>query len=270
VSTIRDALDEQAGRRAAAVERSIYYDTPAGRLLSAGTVAERAVPRGRLLEWMAWETVLIARANPDELQRRGADAAHWLFNQVNARRDAAGVMGQVVHRAVNASILGTPQSPPTEDNAPYLAAFQRFVADCGPTWEAAALMVGHVDPAPSARWAGTVDFYAEIGGRMVIGDFTTARQTVAAALKLTGLAECGTAWLPDGTWVEPPEVDAGLIVHLRPDLYPDTGYRLIPVDLDAGRPLFLASARQVHEYEAAAGRLQSEPRTGIAHLEGTS
>jgi hypothetical protein len=117
---------------------------------------------------------------------------------------------------------------------------------------------------PGATWAGRADFYATIDGRMVIGDFTTARRLEIAALKLVGLSMCGTGWLRDGNEIEPPEIDGAVIVHLRPDLYPDTGYRLVPVDVtDWTMRTFEAAAMLLHSYDATGG-LFTPPASGGA------
>lgn len=245
-TTIRDALGQQAQQRANRPGR-LLYETPAGPLWSAAAIAEQAAQREPLVQWLVWQAATLAHGNRDQLAELGAAGPAWLRDQLVADRDAAGIVGRAVHHALDARILDTPVAPPTPEQAPFVTAFERFDAAHTPKWDAAALTVAHLD-GPGVTWAGLADFFAEIDGEMVIGDFTTARRVDVAALKLVGLSMCDTAWLRDGSEVQPPEVAGGVIVHLRPDLYPAAGYKLIFVDLVAGieAEVFEHAARLVH------------------------
>lgn len=261
MTTLRDAVADLAARMPDPY-RSLMFETPAGPLWSVTAIAERAEPRDNLVAWQTWMLSSLAHTNREQLEQLGADGPRWLQQQLMAFRDAAGVMGRAVHDALDARILDAPRPQPTEDQAPFVAAFARFEADHDPRWDAAAMTVAKID-SPGATWAGRADFFAELDdGQMVVGDFTTARRLEVAALKLVGLSMCDTGWLRDGTEIEPPEIDHAVIVHLRPDLYPDTGYRLVPVELtDWAATAFEAAALMVHRYDQTGG-LFTPPATG--------
>lgn len=243
-TTIRDVL-AQRDQQLATPPASLYFDTPAGPLWSAATIAERTEPREQFLRWVTWQTAILAHTHAETLAGLGVDAPGWLRQQLLADRDAAGIMGRAVHRALDADILGAPRPPATPEQQAFLDAFDRFCQDHQPAWESAAVPVAHVDAVASARWAGRADFFATIDGNMVVGDFTTARRIDVAAFKLVGLAMCETAWVGE-TEVEPPDLDGAVILHLRPDLYLDTGYRLIHIDTKAGAEAFEAAALLMH------------------------
>lgn len=263
MTTLRDAVAQQAARLSEPPHRSMMFETPAGPLWSVTAIAERAEPREDLITWQTWMLSTLAHTHREQLEQLGAAGPKWLHEQLMAYRDAAGVMGRAVHDTLDAWILGAPIPVPTEQQAPFVDAFVRFFNDHAPEWDAAAMTVAKID-SPGATWAGRADFFAKIEGRMVVGDFTTARRLEIAALKLVGLSMCETGWLRDGSEVEPPEIDHAVIVHLRPDLYPDTGYRLVPVDLtDWTMGAFEAAALMVHRYDQTGG-LFTPPATGGA------
>jgi len=237
------------------------FETPAGPLWSVTAIAERAEPREDLVTWQTWMLSTLAHIHRGRLELLGADGPKWLHEQLMAYRDAAGVMGRAVHDTLDAWILSAPVPQPTEQQAPFVDAFGRFFDDYEPKFDAAAMTVAKID-GPGATWAGRADFFATIKDQMVIGDFTTARRLEIAALKLVGLSMCDTGWLRDGSEIEPPEIDHAVIVHLRPDLYPDTGYRLVPVDItDWTMGTFEAAALMVHRYDQTGG-LFTPPVTG--------
>lgn len=248
MTTLRDAVADLAARMPDP-HQSLMFETPAGPLWSVTAIAERAEPRDGLAAWQTWMLSSLAHTNREQLEQLGADGPRWLQQQLMAYRDAAGVVGKAVHNALDARLLDTPWPAPTEQQAPFVAAFARFETDHKPSWDAAAMTVAHLDD-PAASWAGRADFFAVLDGSMVIGDFTTARRLEIAALKLVGLSMCDTGWLRDGMEIEPPEIDHAVIVHLRPDLYPDTGYRLVPIELSTYSAVaFEAAALMVHRYD---------------------
>jgi hypothetical protein len=261
MTTLRDAVANLAARLSEPPHRSTMFETPAGPLWSVTAIAERAEPREDLITWQTWMLSTLAHTHRGRLELLGADGPKWLHEQLIAYRDAAGVMGRAVHDVLDAWILDAPFPQPTKEQAPFVDAFIQFSTDHAPEWDAAAMVVAKID-APGASWAGRADFFAEIDGSMVVGDFTTARRLEVAALKLVGLSMCDTGWLRDGMEIEPPELDGAVIVHLRPDLYPDTGYRLVYVDVtDWTMAAFEAAALMVHRYDQTGG-LFTPPATG--------
>ncbi|GLW91817.1 hypothetical protein [Actinokineospora globicatena] len=212
-----------------------YYNTPHGRFLSVTTILEHGVPKPALPHWAAREVAQCAVDNLPRLARvRGRSAREeaftWLRNAAETKKKDAAALGGAVHNAIEAIVLGEPAQEPTEEEAPFVDAFHRFVAEHRPVWEATELVVAH----PEDGWAGTADWWAvlpRIGRVVVLGDNKTGKGVYDdAGLQMSAYRRATVGWLRDGTEVEPPRADQAVVLHLRPDKYPDTGYRLYPMD----------------------------------------
>lgn len=221
-----------------------YYNTPYGRFLSVTTILDKGVPKPALPFWAAREVAQCAIDNIPMLARVRGEAARveafdWLKGAADRKRDEAGDLGTAIHAAINANILGAPSPEPTDDQAPFMAAFDRFVTDWQPEWEATELVVAH----PEDGWAGTCDWWAwlnlpDLGRTLVCGDTKSGKPDKKrkkgtypeAALQLSAYRRAKVAWLRDGTEVEPPHADHAVVLHLRPDYYPGKGYALLPID----------------------------------------
>lgn len=213
-----------------------YYTTPYGRFMSVTTIIDNGVAKPGLPYWYASETARRAIDSIPRLSRlRGQvardEALTWLKGAANEKKDAAANLGSWVHRAAEAHVLGSPFEEPSEEQAPFLAALLRFLNDHDPQFEAAELTVAH----PGDEWAGTTDAYWRLprtpyGHALVLGDYKTGKNVhPEAALQLAAYQRAKVGWLRDGQEITPPKVDAAVVVHIRPDKYPDTGYRVIPV-----------------------------------------
>lgn len=236
-------------------DRSGYYNTPGGKFMSVTTILSNGVPKPALPHWAAREVARCAIDNLPKLARvRGRaareEAYEWLRCAAETKRDTAADLGSAVHHAVEATILEQPMPEPTEEQAPFLQAFANFVADWSPEWEATEMVVAH----PEDEWAGTADWWAyitlpDVGRVLVLGDWKTGKGVYAeAALQLAAYRRATVGWLKDGTEVIPPPAEHAVVVHLRPDKYPDRGYALIPLDTgDAAYAAFL-SAKKVAIY----------------------
>jgi hypothetical protein len=74
-------------------------------------------------------------------------------------------------------------------------------------------------------WAGTMDAVLKIGDQCLVWDLKTGKGVYEeVALQLTAYANARCLMEPDGTERPMPEVEGGLVLHLRPE-----GYRLIPI-----------------------------------------
>jgi hypothetical protein len=217
-----------------------YYHMPDGRkLISVTNAIGDGVPKPGLVHWAAWEVARCAmdylprllRARGDE-QRRAM--LGWLQKAAERRRDSAADLGTSIHDAVDATILGTPWPEPTEDQRPYLDAFARFCDRWQPEFEASEMVVANL----TAGYAGKGDAWTwlilpDIGKVLTILDWKTGKATYPeVGLQLSAYARAEVAWLRDGTQVTPPCPEHAVVVHLRPDKYPQTGgYRIRPVDI---------------------------------------
>lgn len=219
-----------------------YYHMPDGRkLMSVTTIIEHGVPKPGLVHWAAIE---VARCAMDYLPRllraRGEEAREtayqWLRRAAERRRDSAADLGTSVHDAVEASILDAPWPEPTDEQRPFLDAFARFCDHWQPDWEASEMVVANL----TDGWAGKGDAWMRLvlpdlgpTPMLVVADWKSGKNIYPeVALQLSAYARAEVAWLRDGTSVEPPHPQHAIVVHLRPDKYPQTGgYRVRPVDI---------------------------------------
>lgn len=217
-----------------------YYRMPDGRkLISVTTALSDGIPKPGLVHWAAWE---VARCAMDYLPRllraRGEDQRRailsWLQKAAERRRDSAADLGTSIHDAVDATILGTPWPAATDEQRPYLDAFARFCDRWQPEFEASEMVVANL----TAGYAGKGDAWTwlvlpDLGKVLTILDWKTGKNTYPeVGLQLSAYARAEVAWLRDGTQVVPPQPKYAVVVHLRPDKYPQTGgYRIRPVDI---------------------------------------
>lgn len=211
-----------------------WYDTPLGRFRSVTTILEGGYAKPALPHWSAREVAACAIEHiPYLATLRGRqareEAFEWLRRAAETKKEAAADLGSALHHHAEARVLGTPMPEPTGEQAPFLEAFDRFLADWRPEFEATELTVAH----PEHEWAGTADWWARIprlGPMVVLGDYKTGKNVYGeAAMQLSAYQRATVGWLRDGTQVTPPKADRAVVVHLRPGKYPD-GYAVIPLD----------------------------------------
>lgn len=221
-------------------DRSGYYALPTGeRLMSVTTILSNGVPKPALVHWAAREVAQSAVDNIPTLAKvRGetarAQAFDWLRKAAEAKRDAAANLGSAIHAHIEAMVLGQPAPEPTEEQRPFVEAFYRFVADFDPEWEATEMTVAH----PGDGWAGTLDGRCTLRRRpdlgLVVLDWKTGKGVYGeAALQLSAYRRAPIGFTRDGTQVDLPPADGGVVVHLRPDGMPGgspRGYQLYAVD----------------------------------------
>lgn len=214
-----------------------YYSTPYGKFMSVTTLLDGGVPKPGLPHWYAGQVAQRAIDSIPKLARlRGqlarTEALAWLRGAGNERRDAAGDLGTAVHNAIEARILGAPAPEPTEEQQPYLDAFARFWDDHEPVVEATEMTLAN----PDDQWAGTGDVWMSLprsrwSNAVLLGDWKSGRKPHAeTAMQCAAYRRAKVGWLKDGTEVTPPATEDAVLIHLRPDAYPDTGYRIYPLD----------------------------------------
>ena len=201
------------------------------------TTLLQAVPKPALTGWAAREAAEFAVANVRQInalvrKKEERAAVDLVKNAPWRSRDKAANLGTSVHAAVEALILDKPMPEWDDDVAPFMAHFDRFVADWNVTFTASEATVY----SRSEKYAGTFDFAATIprladlgyAGPRALGDLKTGKGVYAeVALQLAAYAHADFIGLPNGDEVPVPEVDCGVVLHLRPE-----GYRLIPVRID--------------------------------------
>lgn len=215
-----------------------FYSTPYGQFMSVTTVLSHGVPKPALVHWAAVE---VARAaldmSPKLVRVRGEDARKRVFDELRhaaeRKRDTAADLGRVVHRRIESHVLGRPEGVVTDDEAPFMAAFDKFIRDWQPEWQATELTVCH----PEHEWAGTGDGWMvlpSLGTDCVLIDVKTGKNVYAeAGLQLAAYRRATVGWHPDGEQCVPPETTAAYVLHIRPDKYKrNGGYALIPMKTD--------------------------------------
>lgn len=161
--------------------------------------------------------------------------------ETDARRSLGRDVGDEVHEAAHAAVLGTlVLAEVPERSRPYVQQFLRFLDEYAPeviAWEETVASIRF-------RYAGTPDGIVRLRGAGHIADIKTGKSLYSAKMSrqlaayrfadviLRGPHECqGCLFLEEGhtctAWVEEPmpQIEGGLIVHLKP-----TSYALIPVE----------------------------------------
>jgi hypothetical protein len=186
---------------------------------SARMVAERAVESGEFVRQM------IDHEGPEE-------AARWLAGAPWRDRTRRAKLGSTVHEMAEAYVLGAPFPAPTEEVAPYLAGFRRWLDDFRPSFLAVEAPVF----SRLQRYAGTLDAIAEFDHptlsaklglpvsrpiRALI-DYKTTGSGIypEIGLQLAAYRYAETfVGLPTSDEEPLPEVDFAAAVWLQPDTY---------------------------------------------------
>lgn len=214
-----------------------YYVLPDNtHLMSVTTIIEHGVPKPGLVHWAAIEVARCAIDVIPKLSRlRGEtareDAYQWLRRAAERKRDTAAELGSAIHDHVEARILGAPTPRPTDEQRPFIAAFDRFLDEHQPVFHATEMVVAN----PADGWAGKLDVAMQLpryGPALLTGDWKTGRKVYdEAAMQLSAYRRASRGWLMDGTQVEPTATEAAVVVHIRPDVHEKTGgYRLYQID----------------------------------------
>jgi len=119
---------------------------------------------GALVGWAKRETAACAVRNLDMLaamRQAGGDVAavNWLKAIPDYQRDTAADIGTRVHALAESTAKGIPVTP-TDEERPFLAAFQRFLDEWQPRYLATEEMVASL----THRYAGTLDAIVEMAG----------------------------------------------------------------------------------------------------------
>lgn len=222
-------------------DRSGYYATPAGRLMSVTTILSNGIPKPALMHWAAFEAAQCAVDNiPALVRARGEEARRearqWIQHAAERKRDSAANLGTVIHGFLEAQVLGQPTPEFTDEQRPFVEAFGRFLDDWQPEYEATELTVANTE----VGYAGTLDFIAHlpaIGSGLLMGDYKTGKSVYPeVGLQLAAYRRATVGWTrPDGVEVKPPATVGAVVLHVRPEGMPGgepRGYALHPVKTD--------------------------------------
>jgi hypothetical protein len=169
------------------------------------------------------------------IAEEGQDAAaKWAVKEADKTRDTAAALGTSVHRL--ADLIGSQESPVegitiADEHLAYVRAFQAFLARYGGSQS----IVSSEKAVWSANgYAGTYDLLMDIEGSLWLIDIKTSKGYYPEyGLQLAGYRWVDSIVLPNTPVVYPmPQIQRTGILHLRPDQYPDTGWRLIEYRTD--------------------------------------
>jgi hypothetical protein len=205
---------------------------------SVTTIIGGGLPKPVLVNWAKKFTAEYAVDNLEKLNALcapdsdgGIDregAVDWLKGAAFRDRDKKADIGTAVHEATEAYVLGKPMPPWTPLIKPRMAAFEKFLADLEPEYDAGMVEASVFNRAE--KYAGTLDAILDIDGRKLLMDVKTGGKDIypEVALQLAAYRYAEFIGAPDGSEVPMPEVDGCVALHL-----PDAGdYSLIEVRAD--------------------------------------
>ena len=227
-----------------------FYELPDGtELLSVTNILKFGIVKD-LDGWHGWKAgELAVESIPKLVRLRGVSerrkAAYWLGKEGDRFMKAAGKLGGEVHDLIEADILGLTVAAPSEKAQPFMDAYANFKAIERPEYEATELVVANIEDG----WAGQLDTLLRLpniaGQALLLGDWKSGSGAYPDyALQLSAYRRATVAWTKDGQETEVPKTEAAVVIHIRPDKYPDTGYRIYPFDTsDAVYAAFLKARR---------------------------
>jgi hypothetical protein len=188
------------------------------------TTILQAVPKPALINWAKKFTAEYACDNFDQLQALLAPrhdgsvdrdgAVDWLKGAAFRDRDRKAEIGSRIHAACEAYVLGQPFPEWPITIRPQMLAFERFLLDYQPTFEATEAGVYN----RSERYAGTLDgilTFENDGGRRLVGDYKSGKAIYPeVALQLAAYRFAEFIGLADGSEGPMPDVDGAFALHL--------------------------------------------------------
>jgi hypothetical protein len=214
-----------------------WYEWRGERYWSVTTIISGGLPKPVLVPWAKKYTAEYAVDNfkklgallePDEsgqVDRQGA--VDWLKGAAFRERDRAGDMGNAVHKAVEAYVLGKPMPKWPPIVAARMKAFEQYLSDYEPEYETG--MAEAPVFSRTQRYAGTLDNIVKIDGRRLIKDTKGGKGVYPeVGLQLAAYRYAEFIGLPDGSEQPMPPVDGAVVLHL-----PEAGgYELVDVRAD--------------------------------------
>ena len=212
---------------------------------------------GALVGWAKRETAACAVRNLDMLaamRQAGGDVAavNWLKAIPDYQRDTAADIGTRVHALAESTAKGIPVTP-TDEERPFLAAFQRFLDEWQPRYLATEEMVASL----THRYAGTLDAIVEMAGDTWMLDVKTGTGVYAeTSLQLAAYAGAEFIGKPGETArYTVPKITAYGVLHLRPE-----GYEVVPFNVGPRTFDAFLQARALYEWrETEAKAIMGSP-----------
>jgi hypothetical protein len=176
----------------------------------------------------------------------------WAKSLPYSMRDRAADLGTQIHEWIEAHRLGKPMPTVPPAVKPYLAAFERFLADFAPDYHMVEAGVYN----RSQHYAGTLDAIvrlqlplSETAGQYLLDAKSGKGVYPEVALQLAAYRFAEFVGVADGSEQEMPSTDGGLVLHLTP-----TGYRLIEVRCDEDIFQSFLYCREVFRFVSETGK----------------
>jgi hypothetical protein len=221
------------------------------RYWSVTTIIGGGIPKPALINWAKKFTAEYAVEHFDSFAQLVKDdpegAIDWLKGAAYRDRDKKAELGSHLHEAMEAYVLGKPfpKWPPLVK--PRMLAFEQFLKDFQPEYEATEASVFN----RTERYAGTLDALAVIDGKKYLLDMKSGKAVYPeVGLQLAAYRYAEFIGLPDGSEEEMRPVDGCAALHL--DANGD--YELIEVHADESIFRYFLYVREVFRWQQEASK----------------
>ena len=234
--------------------------TATGTLPSVTTIISVLDKSGPLIGWAKKITAEAAVDNRDQLatwmELGGRDGAISLLTKAaSVKRDKAADVGTRVHALAESIARGVPVEL-TDEERPFLTAYQNFLTDWEPRYLAAEEMVVSL----THYYGGTFDAIVEMAGDVWMLDTKTSKGCYPeTALQLAAYAWADFIGRPgDGKRYSIPPITAYGVLHLRPE---NGGqYEVVPYSVDQETFNAFLYARRLYDWrEGQATKVMGSP-----------
>jgi len=215
-----------------------YYMNGEGPVPSVTTVLS-IMDKPAVMAWKAKEVAKVAIRNPKMIREieneQGEDEAiRWMVRKSDEARDRSAKLGTGIHLLADmvsrASESLSKGFEVGEQEKPYLNAFEDFLD----RYSASSIVSSEHMVWSLNGYAGTYDLLMQIDGELWLIDIKTSKGYYPEyGLQLAAYRWADSIILPNDPKMYPmPEIQRTGILHLRPDQYPDTGWRLVEYPTD--------------------------------------
>lgn len=213
------------------------------------TTVLSVIAKPRLAGWAARQAAEYAVTNWRELADLPVSQRVSAIKGAHERMAAkAAATGDAVHELIEAWSCGVAHPDPPREISGFTGQYISFLTDVRPQFlENEATLWSH-----RHGYAGTCDWIARIGERVILGDTKSGKRVYPeAVLQVTALANADVILHADGTEEPLPPCDELAILHIRP-----RSWKLVPVKLeDVNMDTFLAALAIRKWQDAVAPRL---------------
>jgi hypothetical protein len=178
-------------------------------------------------------------------------AIKWAMGKADEQRDRAAKLGSSIH--LLADMVSRPSEKAVEgfqvsdEEKPYLEAWKRFTAFLEAQ---GASIVSSEHAVWGEGYAGTYDLILSMDNALWMVDIKTSKGIYPEyALQLAAYGHAAGIILPNDPKLYPmPKIDRYAVLHLRPDAYPQDGYKLIEYPVTEREYFSFISALDLYEW----------------------